>query len=44
MLREHRSFSVEDLVVDTELLENARDAGYANRCRLAQFPSLMSNP
>jgi GTPase SAR1 family protein len=29
MLREHRSFAVEDLVVDTELLENARDAGYA---------------
>jgi predicted ABC-type ATPase len=31
MLREHRSFAVEDLVVDTELLENARDAGYATR-------------
>jgi len=26
-LREHRSFAVEDLVVDTELLENATDAG-----------------
>jgi predicted ABC-type ATPase len=31
MLREHRSFAVEDLVVDTELLENARDAGYATK-------------
>ena len=31
ILREHRSFAVEDLVVDTELLENARDAGYATR-------------
>ena len=28
MLREHRSFAVEDLVVDTELLESAREAGY----------------
>jgi predicted ABC-type ATPase len=28
MLREHRSFAVEDLVVDTEFLENARNAGY----------------
>ena len=26
MLREHRSFAVEDLVVDTELLENAMQA------------------
>jgi predicted ABC-type ATPase len=31
MLHEHRSFAVEDLVVDTELLESARDAGYATR-------------
>ena len=31
MLREHRSFAVEDLVVDTELLENARDAGYLTK-------------
>jgi len=31
MLREHRSFAVEDLVVDTELLENATDAGYATK-------------
>jgi predicted ABC-type ATPase len=31
MLREHRSFAAEDLVVDTELLENARDAGYATK-------------
>lgn len=31
MLREHRSFAVEDLVVDPELLENARDAGYATK-------------
>jgi len=30
-LREQRSFAVEDLVVDTELLENARDAGYATK-------------
>jgi predicted ABC-type ATPase len=30
-LREQRSFAVEDLVVDTELLESARDAGYATR-------------
>ena len=30
-LREHRSFAVEDLVVDTELLENATDAGYATK-------------
>jgi predicted ABC-type ATPase len=28
MLQEHRSFAVEDLVVDTELLESARQAGY----------------
>jgi len=27
MLREHRSFAVEDLVVDSELLESARHAG-----------------
>jgi len=31
MLREHRSFAVEDLVVDSELLESARDAGYATK-------------
>src|SRR5215468_10199605 len=31
MLREHQSFAVEDLVVDTELLENAREAGYATK-------------
>jgi predicted ABC-type ATPase len=31
MLRAHCSFAVEDLVVDTELLENARDAGYATK-------------
>ena len=31
MLREHRSFAVEDLVVDTELLESARDAGYTTK-------------
>jgi predicted ABC-type ATPase len=31
MLREQRSFAVEDLVVDTELLENARNAGYATK-------------
>lgn len=31
MLREHLSFAVEDLVVDTELLENARDAGYSTK-------------
>ena len=30
-LREHRSFAVEDLVVDTEILENARDAGYSTK-------------
>jgi predicted ABC-type ATPase len=30
-LREQRSFAVEDLVVDTELLENARDAGYGTK-------------
>lgn len=30
-LRLQRSFAVEDLVVDTELLENARDAGYATK-------------
>jgi predicted ABC-type ATPase len=30
-LREQRSFAVEDLVVDTELLENARNAGYATK-------------
>ena len=31
ILREHRSFAVEDLIVDTELLENARDEGYATK-------------
>ena len=31
MLREHCSFAVEDLVVDTELLENATDAGYTTK-------------
>ena len=31
MLCEHRSFAVEDLVVDTEFLENARDAGYSTK-------------
>ncbi len=31
MLREHRSFAVEDLVVDTELLESARQAGYTTK-------------
>jgi predicted ABC-type ATPase len=31
MLRERRSFAVEDLVVDTELLESAREAGYATK-------------
>jgi predicted ABC-type ATPase len=31
ILREHRSFAVEDLVVDTELLENARDAGFTTK-------------
>ena len=30
-LREQRSFAVEDLVVDTELLERARNAGYATK-------------
>jgi predicted ABC-type ATPase len=30
-LREQRSFAVEDLVVDTGLLESARDAGYATK-------------
>ena len=30
-LREQHSFAVEDLVVDTELLESARDAGYATK-------------
>jgi predicted ABC-type ATPase len=30
-LREQGSFAVEDLVVDTELLESARDAGYATK-------------
>ena len=30
-LRERRSFAVEDLVVDTELLESARNAGYATK-------------
>src|SRR6202158_6303804 len=31
MLRERRSFAVEELVVDTELLENARQAGYTTK-------------
>jgi predicted ABC-type ATPase len=31
ILRERRSFAVEDLVVDTELLERARDVGYATK-------------
>jgi len=30
-LREQCSFAVEDLVVDTELLKNARDAGYVTK-------------
>jgi predicted ABC-type ATPase len=31
MLRERRSFAVEDLTVDTELLESARQAGYSTK-------------
>jgi predicted ABC-type ATPase len=31
MLREKRSFAVEDLVVDTQLLESAREAGYTTK-------------
>ena len=31
MLREQRSFAVEDLTVDTELLESARQAGYTTK-------------
>ena len=31
MLRERRSFAVEDLVVDTELLESARKAGFTTK-------------
>lgn len=31
MLREHRSFAVKDLLVDIELLESARQAGYATK-------------
>jgi predicted ABC-type ATPase len=31
VLREHRSFAAEDLIVDAELLESARDAGYATK-------------
>lgn len=31
MLREHRSFAVEDLTVDTELLENARHLSYTTK-------------
>jgi len=31
MLREHRSFAVEDLVVDTELVESAREAGFTTK-------------
>ena len=30
-LREQRSFAVEDLIIDTELLESARNAGYATK-------------
>ena len=30
-LREQRSFAVEDLVADTELLESAKEAGYARK-------------
>ena len=31
MLRERRSFAVEDLTIDTDLLESARQAGYATK-------------
>jgi predicted ABC-type ATPase len=31
MLRERRSFAVEDLTVDTDLLESARQAGYTTK-------------
>jgi predicted ABC-type ATPase len=31
MLREHRSFAVEDLLVDAGLLESAREAGYTTK-------------
>ncbi len=31
MLREHRSFAVEDLVVDNELLGRAREAGFTTK-------------
>jgi len=31
MLREHRSFAIEDFVVDIELLERAKEAGYATK-------------
>ena len=31
MLRERRSFAVEDWAVDTELLEEARQAGYTTK-------------
>jgi predicted ABC-type ATPase len=31
MLRERRSFAVKDLVVDADLLESARNAGYATK-------------
>ena len=31
MLHEHRSFAVEDLVVDTELLESAREGGFTTK-------------
>jgi len=31
MLRQRRSFATEDLVVDTELLESARQAGYTTK-------------
>ena len=36
VLREHRSFAVEDLIVDAELLESARNAGYATK--VISFP------
>jgi hypothetical protein len=43
-LREQRSFAVEDLVVDTALLESARDAGYATKVVFisTEDPNLMS--
>jgi predicted ABC-type ATPase len=41
-LRDWRSFAVEDLVVDTELLESARDAGYTTKVVFisTEFPNL----